>query len=85
MTTLESNLPFYRRGDNTLTYFFTPEEIETHIATALASVNAARTAAGKAPIELEGGVEVVEREMENRKEGWGCTRRFVHGSWRSRS
>ncbi|GAA5991553.1 hypothetical protein JCM10908_005759 [Rhodotorula pacifica] len=74
-TAVQANLPFYRRGDNTLTYFFTPEEITTFVSSAVSSL-------GSNEVELEGGVEVVEREMENRKEGWGCTRRFVHGSWR---
>ncbi|GJN87686.1 hypothetical protein Rhopal_000641-T1 [Rhodotorula paludigena] len=73
---------FYRRGDNTFTFFFTPEDIETYIASAVAAINVDRSARGEADIEVEGKVEVVEREMQNRAEGWGCTRRFVHGSWR---
>uniref|UniRef100_A0A0K3CHH8 BY PROTMAP: gi/647395738/emb/CDR37401.1/ RHTO0S02e14400g1_1 [Rhodosporidium toruloides] n=1 Tax=Rhodotorula toruloides TaxID=5286 RepID=A0A0K3CHH8_RHOTO len=68
----DSNRPFYRRGDNTLTYFFTANEIQSHVDEAAHALG----------IEVEGKCEVVEREMENRKEQWGCTRRFVHASWR---
>ncbi|GAA5853396.1 hypothetical protein JCM8547_002438 [Rhodosporidiobolus lusitaniae] len=67
-----TNLPWYKRGDNTLTYFFTPSEISAFVASACEALG----------VELEGGVEVVEREMMNRKEGWGCTRKFVSGRWR---
>lgn len=68
----DSNRPFYRRGDNTLTYFFTADEIQSYVDEAARALG----------IEVEGKCEVVERELENRKEQWGCTRRFVHASWR---
>jgi methyltransferase-like protein 6 len=77
---IDANLPFYRRGDNTLTYFFTPSEVTSFVDSALEDLRQRDDEEGG--IELEGSVEVVEREMENRKEGWGCTRRFVHGSWK---
>ncbi|GAA5860221.1 hypothetical protein JCM3774_000348 [Rhodotorula dairenensis] len=79
-TVVDANLAFYRRGDNTLTYFFTPEEITAFVDSALGAIRNDKGAGDE--VDLEGGVEVVEREMENRKEGWGCTRRFVHGSWK---
>ncbi|GAA5859979.1 hypothetical protein JCM1840_001825 [Sporobolomyces johnsonii] len=69
---LELNKPWYKRGDQTMTYFFTAAELE-------ALVDAACTALG---VRVEGGVGVVERRMENRGEGWACTRRFVHGAWK---
>lgn len=75
-TTIDANLAFYRRGDNTLTYFFTAQEITAYVDSAVGEL-----CRGGTDVELEGSVEVVEREMENRKEGWGCTRRFVHASW----
>ncbi|CEQ40453.1 SPOSA6832_02077, partial [Sporobolomyces salmonicolor] len=68
----ELNKPWYKRGDQTMTYFFTPAELQT-------LVDAACTELG---VTVEGGVGVVERKMENRGEGWACTRRFVHGSWK---
>ncbi|GAA5937959.1 hypothetical protein JCM3775_002407 [Rhodotorula graminis] len=79
---LSDSLPLYRRGDNTLTYFFTADDVRTLVDGAVEAVNAERRSEGRNVVVLEGGVEVVEREMQNRAEQWGCTRRFVHGSWR---
>lgn len=31
---------------------------------------------------MVGEATVVERAMENKAEGWGCTRRFVQGTWK---
>ncbi|GAA5830566.1 hypothetical protein JCM11251_002515 [Rhodosporidiobolus azoricus] len=79
-----TDLAWYKRGDNTFTYFFTAAEISSLISRAVTTLND-RSGAKKgdeAFIALEGGVEVVEREMYNRAEEWGCTRRFVHGSWK---
>ncbi|GAA6041671.1 hypothetical protein JCM8097_003075 [Rhodosporidiobolus ruineniae] len=78
----ESNLPWYKRGDNTFTYFFTPSDIQSLVDRAVVSLNAGKSPEDDGFIELEGKVEVVEREMFNRAEDWGCTRKFVHGSWR---
>ncbi|KAG0663094.1 hypothetical protein C6P46_002937 [Rhodotorula mucilaginosa] len=64
---IDANLPFYRRGDNTLTYFFTPSEVTSFVDSALEDLRQRDDEEGG--IELEGSVEVVEREMENRKEG----------------
>ena len=57
-------------------------EVHSLVDEAVEAINVERREAGEAEIELEGGVDVVEREMQNRAEAWGCTRRFVHGSWR---
>lgn len=56
-----------------MTYFFRVDEIE-------GLMRNCRDSEGK--FKLEGSSEVVEREMENRGEGWGCTRRFVQGSFK---
>ncbi|GAA5892125.1 hypothetical protein JCM8208_001441 [Rhodotorula glutinis] len=80
---LSDSVPLYRRGDNTLTYFFTAGDVRALVEGAVEAVNAERRSEGRDDeVVLEGGVEVVEREMQNRAEQWGCTRRFVHGSWR---
>lgn len=92
----EAGKAWYRRGDGesrldavplaglwlivcdipgTMTYFFSLEEM-------------AALAAGVRGVEngqewrLEGEPVEIQREMENRREAWGCTRRFVQGSWR---
>ncbi|GAA6057401.1 hypothetical protein JCM3770_000746 [Rhodotorula araucariae] len=79
---LSDSAPLYRRGDNTLTYFFTPEEVQALVNDAVEAINSERTARGEDELVVDGGSGVVEREMQNRAEAWGCTRRFVHGSWR---
>ncbi|GAA5849705.1 hypothetical protein JCM9279_001985 [Rhodotorula babjevae] len=79
---LSDSVPLYRRGDNTLTYFFTADDVRALVDGAVEAVNVERRSEGRSEVVLEGGVEVVEREMQNRAEQWGCTRRFVHGSWR---
>lgn len=67
---------WYRRGDGTMTYFFGVGEME-------GLVGGAREVDGEGRgWRLEGGAVEVVREMENRKEAWGCTRRFVQGSWK---
>lgn len=67
----ELGKPWYRRGDGTMTYFFTTEEVDRLVAEGC-----------EEGYKMEGEVSVIEREMSNRAEGWGCTRRFVQGSWR---
>lgn len=57
---------FYRRGDNTLTYFFNVEELEAHAAA----------------LQLEGAVEVKEVHGENRRTGVQLHRRFIQARWR---
>lgn len=54
-------------------YFFTVDEIEGLI----------RKAAEEEGLKIVGGqaAALVEREMENRKEGWKCGRKFVQGNW----
>ena len=54
-----------------MTYFFTAEEVDVMVK-----------AGCEEGSRMEGEVSVVERAMENRAEGWGCTRKFVQGSWR---
>ncbi|BGP13104.1 hypothetical protein JCM10213_000893 [Rhodosporidiobolus nylandii] len=78
----DSNLHWYKRGDNTLTYFFTTSEIDSLIARAVDALNEGKVAGDDEFVELEGGVEIVERETVNRAEGVSFSRRFVHGSWR---
>jgi len=80
---LSDSVPLYRRGDNTLTFFFTADDVRTLVDGAVEAINVERRSEGRDDeVVLEGGIEVVEREMQNRAEQWGCTRRFVHGSWR---
>jgi methyltransferase-like protein 6 len=71
----ERGKPWYRRGDGTMTYFFTVEEVTKLINDACEEQTGGR-------FEMVGEAVVVEREMNNRAEGWGCTRRFVQGSWK---
>lgn len=59
-----------------MTYFFSPTEVDRLIEEACEL-----ELGGKWRMEGK-GTEVVERVMENRSEGWGCTRRFVQGSWK---
>lgn len=70
---LSASEPWYRRGDSTMCYFFTVDEIEGLI----------RKAAEEEGLKIVGGqaAALVEREMENRKEGWKCGRKFVQGNW----
>lgn len=63
---LSDTLPLYKRSDGTLTYFFREEELQGLFEKA----------------GLQGGCEVVERTMANRKEDWQIKRRFVQGTWR---
>ncbi|GAA5994768.1 hypothetical protein JCM5350_007987 [Sporobolomyces pararoseus] len=67
----EANRPWYKRGDQTMTYFFTPEEVQDLVDQACEDLGR----------KVEGGIEVVERKLENRAQEWQCTRKFVHGSW----
>ncbi|KAK4690213.1 hypothetical protein P7C70_g9649, partial [Phenoliferia sp. Uapishka_3] len=71
----EAGKAWYRRGDSTLCYFFTVEEIE-----ALVKQDSTGTE-GVEKFRMKGEAKLIEREMENRKEGWGCKRRFVQGCW----
>ncbi|KAM0755139.1 S-adenosyl-L-methionine-dependent methyltransferase [Meredithblackwellia eburnea MCA 4105] len=68
----ELGKPWYRRGDSTMVYFFTGEEISILLSKACEGTE----------FEMVGNVEIVERGVENRKEGWTFRRRFVQGSWR---
>ncbi|GAA5971354.1 hypothetical protein JCM11641_008320 [Rhodosporidiobolus odoratus] len=81
-STDESNRPWYKRGDSTLTYFFTAAEVQGLIDAAVASLNVGKKAGDLGYVSLEGKVEVVERETVNRKEGVSFTRKFVNASWR---
>lgn len=76
---MEKGRAWYRRGDSTLCYFFTVEEIEDLVAGAAAGGE--RDEEGRPRWRMEGKAVMHEREMENKGQGWGCTRRFVHGSW----
>ncbi|GAA5873546.1 hypothetical protein JCM16303_001160 [Sporobolomyces ruberrimus] len=67
----ESNRPWYKRGDQTMTYFFTSEEVQDLVDQACRDLGR----------KVEGSVAIVERKLENRAQEWECTRRFVHGSW----
>ncbi|GAA6008672.1 hypothetical protein JCM11491_003390 [Sporobolomyces phaffii] len=67
----ESNRAWYKRGDQTMTYFFTSEEVQDLVDRACRDLGTT----------VQGSVEIVERKMENRAQEWECTRRFVHGSW----
>lgn len=75
------NLAWYTRGDHTTSYFYKEDEVQLLISRALSSLNAKKREAGEAEVVLEGGTTMHEREMFNRKEDWGCTRRFVGGRW----
>jgi methyltransferase-like protein 6 len=54
-----------------MSYFFTPEEVDGLVKEGC-----------EEGWRMEGECSVVEMEMANRAEGWGCTRRFVQGSWK---
>ncbi|GAA6041191.1 hypothetical protein JCM8097_008335 [Rhodosporidiobolus ruineniae] len=66
----ESNLPWYKRGNNTITYFFTPSDIQ--------SLSTAPSHRSTQAMQ----VDAVERELFNWAADRRCTRKFVHGSWR---
>ncbi|GAA5924265.1 class I SAM-dependent methyltransferase [Sporobolomyces koalae] len=68
---LEQNRPWYKRGDQTMTYFFSSQEVQGLVDQACRELG----------VTVEGSIEVVERKLENRAQEWECTRRFVHGSW----
>ena len=57
-------------------YFFTVDEIVDLVQGAVEGEDGN----GK-KWRMEGSAKLCEREMENRAEGWGCTRKFVQGSW----
>lgn len=71
----EAGKAWYRRGDGTMTYFFAVDEMERLIGAVRSRDERGRE------WRLVGGAVEVLREMENRKQDWGCTRRFVQGSW----
>ncbi|WFD37004.1 hypothetical protein MCUN1_003896 [Malassezia cuniculi] len=58
---------WYRRGDNTMAYFFTPQEV-THIAEAVGG--------------LEGEAREVVKVNTNRRTGAVMVRRFVQARWK---
>ncbi|KAH8928462.1 S-adenosyl-L-methionine-dependent methyltransferase [Atractiella rhizophila] len=59
---MDKDKPLYRRGDGTMSYFFTEEEV-----TKIAEETGWRVKS----------VEVKKREMENRGEGWKMERKFI--------
>lgn len=63
---LSEDQDFYRRGDNTFTYFFTVDEIQAHASS----------------VGLEGEVEIKEVHGLNRKTGVQLHRRFIQGRWK---
>jgi methyltransferase-like protein 6 len=63
---LSPDQDFYRRGDNTFTYFFAAEEID----------DLAKS------VGLEGVVEIKETHGLNRKTGVRLHRRFLQGRWK---
>lgn len=63
---LSDSHDFYRRGDNTLTYFFSIDELEAH-ARALG---------------LEGTIEPIEIHGLNRRTGVKLHRRFIQAKWK---
>lgn len=65
---LSEESAFYRRGDNTMTYFFNVEELRQHAEA----------------VGLEGEVSIRESHRMNRKTGVHLYRRFVHAKWRKR-
>lgn len=65
-----------------MTYFFTTEEIEEMVAQACAGLHAESDDSTGSSFEMVGSATIVERPMVNNKEEWGCTRRFVQGSWK---
>ncbi|PWN91885.1 S-adenosyl-L-methionine-dependent methyltransferase [Acaromyces ingoldii] len=65
---LSEEQAFYRRGDNTFTYFFDVEELRQHAEV----------------VGLEGEVSVRESHRTNRKTGVHLHRRFVHAKWRKK-
>ena len=67
-------LPYYRRGDGTMTFFFDEEYLRPIAQEAIAAQG------GSWDEELN----IVERVGENRKKGLVLTRRFLQGSWTRR-
>lgn len=63
---LSESHDFYRRGDNTFTYFFNEEEMKQH---AIA-------------LQLQGEVEVKQIHNENRRTGVQLHRRFIQARWK---
>lgn len=65
---LSESHDFYRRGDNTFTYFFNEEEIKQH-ADAL---------------QLQGDVEIKQIHNQNRRTGVQLHRRFIQARWKKK-
>ncbi|UZJ55183.1 hypothetical protein CBS101457_004503 [Exobasidium rhododendri] len=63
---LSEEQDFYRRGDNTFTYYFNLEEINAHAKS----------------VGLEGEVNIKEIHGLNRKTGVQLHRRFIQGRWK---
>jgi methyltransferase-like protein 6 len=63
---LSDDQEFYRRGDNTFTYYFNVDEIKAHAES----------------VGLEGEVEIKEVHGLNRKTGVQLHRRFIQGRWK---
>lgn len=66
------NKAWYKRGDQTMTYFFTMEELKRHVELC---------SEGK-EWEMIGEMVVVSCVVENRKDKLDMQRRFVQGSWK---
>ncbi|KAK4056340.1 hypothetical protein OIO90_002784 [Microbotryomycetes sp. JL221] len=73
----ERGKAWYRRGDSTMTYFFTPQELQDMIQVEVVQQD---DVTGQA-FKIVGECTIVERRLENKAQNWDCTRRFVHASW----